>query len=84
MISVGIGEIQRNTSLFANLSEAIQIVDKRKKKVLAMVYPVKGESITKTLAGKYHDRIQTYTLNDKKVKEEAMFQAMKEKYGLPS
>ncbi len=43
MRSIGIGEIQRNTAMFANLTEAIQIVDKRKKQILAMVYPTRNQ-----------------------------------------
>ena len=31
MQSIGIGEIQKNTSVFTNMTEAIQIIDKRKK-----------------------------------------------------
>ena len=45
MQSIGIGEIQKNTSVFTNMTETIQIIDKRKKQVLAMVYPVKRASI---------------------------------------
>lgn len=41
MQSIGIGELQKNTSVFTNMTEAIQVIDKRKKQILAMVYPVK-------------------------------------------
>jgi len=34
MLSIGIGEIQKNTSVFANMTETIQIIDKRKNKYL--------------------------------------------------
>lgn len=35
MISIGTGEIQKNTSIFTKINEAFEIVDKRKKKKLA-------------------------------------------------
>lgn len=31
MLSIGIGEIQKNSSIFSNLTEVMQIIDKRKK-----------------------------------------------------
>ncbi len=82
MLSIGIGEIQKNSSIFSNLSETIQIVDKRKKKILAMVYPVKNQSIIGNLAAKYRDRIDTKSLNLDQVKEQAMTKAMADKYDL--
>ncbi len=82
MLTVGIGEIQKNTSIFANLTEAIKIVDKRKKLSLAIVYPIKKQSIIAKLAGKYSDRIEKSTLNLEQIKEAAMTQAMEGKYDL--
>lgn len=84
MLSVGIGEIQKNTSMFTNITEAIQIVDKRKKEVLAMVYPIKKHSVVDGMAGKYKDQITPATISIEKIKEQAMTQAMEEKYGLSS
>lgn len=84
MLSVGIGEIQKNTSMFTNLDETIQIVDKRKKQVVAMVYPVREQSIIKNLAGKYKNRIPKTDLSIEEIKEHAMMKAMEEKYGLSS
>ncbi|MFP4485704.1 MAG: hypothetical protein ACLFOC_02010 [Campylobacterales bacterium] len=84
MQSVGIGDIQKNTSIFTNMTEAIQIVDKRKKKALAMVYPIKEQSVVKKLAGKYKNRVQKSDIGFEKIKEFSMMEAMKEKYGLPS
>ena len=52
MQSIGIGEIQKNTSVFTNMTETIQIIDKRKKQVLAMVYPVKQQSVVNSLRPK--------------------------------
>ena len=84
MLSVGIGEIQKNSAMFSNLSETFQIVDKRKRQVLAMVYPVNNTSIIHKLAGKYKDKVQPTNLSFEKIKESAMTSAMKEKYGLSS
>ncbi len=79
MTQIGIGEIQKNTALLSTLSEAIEIIDKRKKQCVAIVYPVKGNSIVSKLAGKYKDRVKTDNLEQ--AKEEAMRLAMSEKYG---
>lgn len=84
MLSIGVGEIQKNTSIFTNMTEAIQIVDKRKKQILAMVYPVKQQSVVNNLAGKYKKRVQKSDLSIDKIKEISMMDAMKEKYGLSS
>ena len=84
MISVGIGEIQKNSAMFSNLSETLQIVDKRKKQVLAMVYPVNNTSFISRLAGKYKDKVKQTSLSLEEIKESAMQSAMEEKYGLSS
>jgi len=84
MLSIGIGEIQKNTSVFTNMTEAIQIVDKRKKQVLAMVYPVKQQSIVKKLSGKYKERVQKSDMTIEEIKEFSTMEAMREKYGLSS
>ena len=84
MLSIGIGELQKNSSIFSNLTESMQIVDKRKKQVLAMVYPINNTNIVDKLAGKYKNTIKTNDMDIKTIKEEAMLFAMKEKYGLSS
>ena len=84
MLSIGIGEIQKNTSVFTNMTEAIQIIDKRKKQVLAMVYPVKKQSVIKKLSGKYKDRVQKNGMLLGEIKEFSMMEALREKYGLSS
>jgi len=81
MYSISIGEIQKNISLLTKLTEAFTIVDKRKNQSVAIVYPIKKHSIIDSLAGKYRNRVQR--VDDlEMVKEEAMKQAMSEKYGL--
>ncbi|MDL0079985.1 hypothetical protein [Helicobacter zhangjianzhongii] len=90
MLSVGIGEIQKNTAIFSNLKESIQIVDKRKHQVLAIVYPVNQvkNSIAKKLAGKYKNQVQggqkalQSLENLQDIKQKALLQALGEKYGL--
>lgn len=93
MLSVGIGEIQKNTAIFSNLKESIQIVDKRRHQVLAIVYPAHQarSSISKKLAGKYKNQVIQGSQKDlqstspeslKDIKQKAMLEALREKYGL--
>jgi len=84
MLSIGIGEIQKNSSIFSNLTETMQIIDKRKKQVLAMVYPIQNVSVVDTLAGKYRKRVEPTETDFETIKESAMQIAMEEKYGLSS
>ena len=84
MLSIGIGEIQKNSSIFSNLTETMQIIDKRKKQVLAMVYPVQNVSVIDKLAGKYSKRIASENIDLDTIKKSAMQIAMEEKYGLSS
>lgn len=84
MESIGIGDIQKNTAIFTNLTESLEIVDKRRKRTVAIVYPVKKTNITGKLAGKYAEKINTPVLSIKQLKqatEQAMLVAMEEKYG---
>ena len=81
MYSISIGEIQKNITLITKLTEAITIVDKRKNQEVAIVYPIKKHSIIASLAGKYKDKVEK--VDDLEMaKEEAMKQAMSEKYDL--
>ncbi len=85
METIGIGEIQKNTSLLSNLTESLEIVDKRRKCTVAIVHPVKKINITSKLAGKYKNHISAKPLTTKqlsKAKEQVMLAAMEEKYGL--
>jgi len=67
----------------AKCSEQSSITaDKRKNKDVAVVYPIKKHSVIASLAGKYKDRVEK--VDDLEMaKEEAMRQAMAEKYDLP-
>jgi len=80
MLSIGIGEIQKNTSILSKLTEAVAIIDKRKKIIVATVYPVKQTNIVSKLAGKYKNRV-TQIEDLEEVKQKAMMMAMEEKYG---
>lgn len=84
MLSIGIGELQKNTSIFKNLTEVFQIVDKRKKEIIATVYPRTKNSIVDKLSGKYHNRIAKSDLSFNEIKDIAMIEAMGDKYGLSS
>ncbi|MDQ7084261.1 MAG: hypothetical protein Q9M36_04710 [Sulfurovum sp.] len=81
MYTISIGDIQKNISLLTKLTEAFTIVDKRKNKSVAIVYPIKKHSIVALMAGKYKDRVAK--VDDLEMaKEEAMKQMMSGKYGL--
>ena len=69
VISIGMGEIQKNISIFTKLDDTMQIVDKRKNKILAYVYPAKSKnSVIKNLAGKYKNRVQNTHLSMQEMK----------------
>src|SRR5574344_420721 len=61
MLSIGIGEIQKNTSVFTNMTEAIQIIDKRKKQVLTMVYLLDTNIIIRFLVGDHEEHLEKST-----------------------
>ena len=82
MDTISIGEIQKNISLLTKLTDVITIVDKRKNKNVAIVYPIKQHSIIPSLAGKYKDEVQR--VDDlEQAKEQALKEAFGEKYDLP-
>lgn len=81
MHTLSIGEIQKNISLLTQLNEVFTIVDKRRNKPVAIVYPIGQHSIINTLAGKYKHRVEK--IDDlEMIKEQAMEEAMGDKYGL--
>ena len=83
MNRLSIGDIQKNISLLTKQNEAFVIVDKRRNKEVAIVYPSKKHSFISSLAGKYKNRVQKNSSSDlEKAKEIGMYEAMKEKYGL--
>ncbi len=84
MVSIGIGELQKNISIFQNLTEILEVVDKRTKQPLALVYPIHKSSMTTVLAGKYKDKVAPSGKDFEEIKETALLEAMGEKYGLSS
>jgi hypothetical protein len=86
MQTIGIGELQRNMGILTHLREALTIVDKRKNREIAVIYPVEknSESVLGTLAGKYSKYAQDKKSDTsfKEIRDEAMMQAMKDKYDL--
>lgn len=84
MLSIGIGELQKNISIFQNLTEVLEVVDKRTKQPLALVYPIHKQSMTTVLAGKYRNKANHSSMSIEEIKQEAFKEAMREKYGLSS
>ena len=85
MQTIGISEIQKNISLLTKLKEAITIIDKRKNREVAIIYPLSGireSSVVESLANKYSNKSTVQIEDLEKAKEEAMMMAMREKYGL--
>ncbi len=83
-MKIGISEIQKNISLFKNMTESVHIVDKKSKEVLALVLPRKkidGGSLTDELGGILHDKTDVRVQNLKKAIDEAYEAEMREKYG---
>ena len=81
MHSISIGELQKNISLLTKLTNVLTIVDKRKNKSVAIVYPIQEHSIIDSIKGKYKNRVKRVD-NLETAKKEAMREAMVEKYGL--
>ena len=81
MYSISIGEIQKNISLLTQLTEVFAIIDRRKNRQVAIVYPIKTHSIVSSMAGKYRDRVDR--VDDLEIaKQKAMSEVLGEKYGL--
>jgi len=74
-MTIGISELQKNISIFKNLTTKIKVLDKKTKKVLAIILPnkeYKKESLTKSLAGSLK--------NKTKVKVDNLEEAIKKAY----
>lgn len=81
-MQAGLAEIQKNIAILTTLTEPLQIVDKRRKQIIATVYPRLRTQQAKKLAGKYQARVPVdlQNLTFEKVREAALLVAMKEKY----
>jgi len=86
MRTIGIGELQKNMGILTHLTEALTIVDKRKNKEIAVVYPVNNNkhNMIEEMSRKFQKKSKERGIVIKdldKAKEDAMMEAMKEKYG---
>lgn len=79
MLTIGIGEIQKNISILSKISEAVEIVDKRKNQKIAVIYPIHKTSVVAKLASKYKNQIKPIEDLDA-AKKQAFELAMEEKY----
>ncbi len=82
---IGVSELQKNISIFKNLTESVQIVDKRTKEVLALVLPksqMQTANLTDALGG-ILQKSKAFKKNEKldNMIEEAYDMEMREKYG---
>lgn len=82
-MQAGLAEIQKNIALLTNLSEPLQIIDRRRKQIIATVYPRLTTHNARRLAGKYQSRIpvELKQVSFEDARETAMLAAMREKYG---
>jgi hypothetical protein len=87
MQTIGIGELQKNMGILTHLTEALTIVDKRKNKEVAVIYPIQDinkPNIIEQMSAKFQAKAKKrgIVIEDlDAVKEDAMMEAMKEKYG---
>ena len=82
---IGISELQKNTSIFKNLTETIHIIDKKTKEVLALVLPknrMEEHTLTDLLGGILQREKPFETTNINEMVEDAYEQEMREKYGI--
>lgn len=83
-MQAGLAEIQKNIAMLTTLTEPLQIVDKRRKQIIATVYPRLMTHNAQRLAGKYRERIPASLRSAAftEVREAALLAALKEKYDL--
>ena len=83
---IGVSELQKNISIFKNLTETVHIIDKKTKEVLALVLPksqMEEHTLTDALAGSLHVKssMGEHKSFDTMV-EDAYEQEMRKKYGI--
>jgi len=81
---IGVSEIQKNISIFKNMTENIHIIDKKSKEVLAMVLPrndMKKYSLTESLGGILQKKEPIVYEDLNSIVEDAYEQEMRDKYG---
>ena len=87
MQTISIGELQKNVGILSHLTEALVIRDKRKNRNVAVAYPadeVLKRDVVDVLSEKYRRKARQrgIVIEDlEKAKDEAMLEALKEKYG---
>jgi hypothetical protein len=83
-MQAGLSEIQKNIAILTTLTEPLQIVDKRRKQIIATVYPRLVTHSAQRLAGKYRERIPAALLAApfEDAREAALLAVMREKYGV--
>jgi len=86
MRTIGIGELQKNMGILTHLTEALTIIDKRKNKEIAVVYPANHDrhNMVEEMSRKFQRRAKKRGIvieNLEKAKEDAMMEAIKAKYG---
>jgi len=84
-MTIGISELQKNISIFKNLSQTVQVVDKKTKEVLAVILPrqeIDKRSITESLGGilSGHKAMDHYQDINEMI-DDAYAAEMREKYG---
>jgi hypothetical protein len=87
MQTIGIGELQKNMGILTHLDEALKIVDKRKNKDIAIVYPLQStkDNPVELMSNKFRQRAKArgIVVEDlKKAKQEAYEMELVQKYGL--
>lgn len=82
MRAVSIGEIQKNISILTNLTEAIEVIDGRKKERIATITPVRQTVSVRELGAKYKNRIgaELKGVDAKTAFESAMSEYVGKKY----
>ncbi len=81
MTTISIAQLQKNISIITNANEPIELVDKRKNKKVAIIYPLKERGSITRLAGKYSKKTKR-GISYKEAREKALSKAWSEKYGL--
>ena len=81
-MQAGLAEIQKNIAILTNLTEPLQVVDKRRKQIIATVYPHLKTNNARRLAGKYADYVPDNLrgADYQSVREAAMLAAFGEKH----
>ena len=86
MQTIGIGELQKNMGILTRLTEALTIIDKRKNKEVAVVYPIDyaREDVVEEMSRMLRQRARSrgIVIEDlERAKTEAMQEAIGAKYG---